>query len=697
MRITYPYLKDDAFLKAVYSQHVSEYYAKITVLDWQENPIQDIQGKVITGNISISGDSNVRRTADLTIVADGVVNDFTKVDSLLSINKKISLQLGIVNSVNLISEFPRYEKYDILWFPLGVYVIISPSITHDASNITIGLSLEDKMALLNGDVGGVISASTTLDEYETIDNNGVIYLTRPTIYQIIQELVNHFGGEQLSKIIISDLDPYVKQVMKWTANSPLYVVKAKENAEDVIYTTSTNRYDELIASGYIDVEGSPFESGYDVGYIYTDFTYPGELIADAGDSVCDILDQIKDTLGNFEYFYNIDGDFVFQEVKNYLNNSQAKTIISQLRNNSDISSNSYLLDISKGKAVWKFDDSNLINSYSNAPQYGMIKNDFVIWGLRETTDGNSYPVRYHLAIDKKPKTGHTYKCFAYEDPDDGITKYHVPSEYTNKDNFPKQGAEQQFYLDLSTKKIYTWGYDQKADAYTYIDTGAEMLEITTTDWRTELYFQGISAEPYGVSSNYYFTELKNEWPKIYDIQNGRFKDDTLHSPTSIDFFLDFIDSSASIGQFSVNNIGRRSYVVSDDKVNCVFEPEIPDVILIQNNTQSELAKNKMYQECVAEDQAFALIDSNVYSMLATGGTLNSAYQNVRQLLHQYTSYNESIQISCLPIYHLEPNTRINVYDSDSNIHGDYIINSISYSFDTQSLMTISATRALERI
>ena len=105
----------------------------------------------------------------------------------------------------------------------------------------------------------------------------------------------------------------------------------------------------------------------------------------------------------------------------------------------------------------------------------------------------------------------------------------------------------------------------------------------------------------------------------------------------------------------------------------------------------------MYQECVAEDQAFALIDSNVYSMLATGGTLNSAYQSVRQLLHQYTSYNESIQISCLPIYHLEPNTRISVYDSDSNIHGDYIINSISYSFDTQSLMTISATRALERI
>jgi len=32
-----------------------------------------------------------------------------------------------------------------------------------------------------------------------------------------------------------------------------------------------------------------FSYGEDVGYIYTDFTYPGDLIGDAGNTVTDIL------------------------------------------------------------------------------------------------------------------------------------------------------------------------------------------------------------------------------------------------------------------------------------------------------------------------------------------------------------------------------------------------------------------------
>jgi len=67
------------------------------------------------------------------------------------------------------------------------------------------------------------------------------------------------------------------------------------------------------------------------------------------------------------------------------------------------------------------------------------------------------------------------------------------------------------------------------------------------------------------------------------------------------------------------------------------------------------------------------------------------------MLHEYTSYNENISITSLPIYYLEPNTRVSVFDPDSNIKGDYIIDSISFSFDSQGLMNINATRALERI
>ena len=49
-----------------------------------------------------------------------------------------------------------------------------------------------------------------------------------------------------------------------------------------------------------------------------------------------------------------------------------------------------------------FEDGVLITSYANNPQYGMIKNDYVVWGSRELSSGEKLPIRYHLAIDSKP-------------------------------------------------------------------------------------------------------------------------------------------------------------------------------------------------------------------------------------------------------------------------------------------------------
>ena len=65
-----------------------------------------------------------------------------------------------------------------------------------------------------------------------------------------------------------------------------------------------------------------YEYGDDVGFIFTDFTYPNELIENAGSSVVTV-DKIKGVLPNYEYFYDIYGNFIWQEIKNYLNTTQA--------------------------------------------------------------------------------------------------------------------------------------------------------------------------------------------------------------------------------------------------------------------------------------------------------------------------------------------------------------------------------------
>ena len=62
-----------------------------------------------------------------------------------------------------------------------------------------------------------------------------------------------------------------------------------------------------------------YEPGYDVGFKFTDFTYPGQSVCNSGDTIASILDKIIGILGNYQYFYDVEGNFRFQEKQNYLN------------------------------------------------------------------------------------------------------------------------------------------------------------------------------------------------------------------------------------------------------------------------------------------------------------------------------------------------------------------------------------------
>lgn len=675
------YLRDKNFLKQLDKIKLKESFIRIVILNWKENPIEEIQGKARSGTLNINGNSSIRRTCNLTVLIDNNNYNITNIKNLLSINKKIKLEIGIKN--NTIS----YKEYDIIWFPLGIYIISSISISSSVgSNITASLQLKDKMCLLNGESGGTLPASVTFSSYDILDSSGSYYIEQPTIYTIIRYLVNYFGKEQLPKIIISDIDNRIKKVMKWTGSNPLYITQYTVN-QTTQYNATTNeeKVKNDLATGKID-SYTEYKSGQDVGYIYTDFIYPGELIGDVGDTICDILDKIKNTLGNYEYFYDIDGNFIFQEIKNYLNTSKSTTDLSNMEQNN------YLIDITKGKSVYTFDDATLISSYSNAPQYSMIKNDYIVWGVREDSQtGAQYPIRYHLAIDSKPKTGNTYKVFSYEDPKDGIKKIKRPLQFSSKENFPQIGSEDTFYLAQNNNTVYKWDAETKQ----YISFTDQVKEITTNDWRTELYLSGVQAEGFSLDTNDYYTELNNEWPKIYDIEDGEFYQNYVEDPSSLDYFLDFIDSTASISELSIQNIGKRTKIIQDDSINCIFERKIPNLIMINSN-QSQEDVIQQRNEAVKKGQDYIQIEGSLYQLLSTGGTQNSAFEKVKELLYQYTSYNESITLQCLPIYYLEVNTRITVQDIKSNIYGDYMINSISIPFDISSKMTIQATRALER-
>ena len=87
---TYPYLNDLSFLKEFDLLKVKEQFVRINVLSFKdEKPVDQIEGDVVSGNITIDGNSAMRRTANLSIVVKKDEYSDRDIRKILTINKKV--------------------------------------------------------------------------------------------------------------------------------------------------------------------------------------------------------------------------------------------------------------------------------------------------------------------------------------------------------------------------------------------------------------------------------------------------------------------------------------------------------------------------------------------------------------------------------------------------------------------------------
>ena len=683
-RKVYPYLEDsfetqdDAVVRRNFLAKIDKFvnqkrYVRLTLLNWEEEPLKEIEGTISGGTLSLNGSSAIRRTCNLTAAVDTGTYDVENSEQDFAINKKIFLEVGIKNYTD------EYQDYPILWFPQGVFFIKNFSCnTSTTSALSITLNLSDKMSMLNGDIGGKLPASTIFDTEVTQLSNGKSATVKVPIYRIIQESVNHFGSEDLNNIIIEDVPLRIKRIIRWTGDYPLYLKSNGGSAE-----TGTLTYEPTIekpTGTYRQIN-----NGDDVGYVYDDFTYPSELTLNAGSTVCDLLEKIKSLLGNYEYFYDVFGMFHFREVKNYLNTTQATFLVN------DMSEKNYKVDIAIPKSVYTFsDNTNLVTLNSN-PQYTNIKNDYVVEGLRKMTNSDiSYPVRYHLAIDRKPETGKRYtNLLAYKELETELTKLTVPL-VVNK--LPEVGEFNTIYKEGD--KAYVWD-DSSWKEVTVIKYFDVVNPYIVKDWRTQLYVEGLISERLGRESNYYFAELKENWVQIYDVANQRFFGEEEDEPFQLqalcegNYFLDFIDSSGPLGEFSVSAIGRRTDVVVDQDVNCLFEPEIPNIVFINldlADTDPDEFES-LRDECIDSGQPYAQTRGDIYAAFATGGYHNSAYDKITLELYNHTTYQRTLSFTALPVFYLEPNSRVTMNDNTTRTYGDFMVQNLSIPLAIGSLMS----------
>lgn len=696
------FLNDLDFLEQLNNQKLKKYFVKILVLDINENPIRTIEGRVQTGgSINIDGSSAMRRSCSLTFIAEEGENDLTDVDNLLSINKRIQIFEGIENNVN--NKYGDDEK--ICWFKLGTFVIIDPSISHNTKGVTISLTCKDKMCTLNGDCGGGLPTSITFHEYDQLDEEGNRQAVPQLVYDIIQTLVCNYGGESISKIFISDVEREIKQIVRYSGTKPLYY-----NPTNNYYTLDEN---EIINPE----EWKVFSKNSDVGYIYTPFTYPGELISNIGDTVTSVLDTICSTLGNYEYFYDVDGNFIFREKKNYLNNSYNPTNKYRLDNyrRVDIDENNlaiinetnYYVDFSSnGKSIYTFSEGDeLISSYTAAPSYSKIKNDFHIWGKSDNETQSA--IHYHLVIKKKPEYGKRTWYVAFlknEDGEyDGRIRLATPEETKIASGYVSSNT---LYLtkddenEVSEEKLITTDEDiQVLNEEEQMLVNAENVEIVpykAADWRAEIYLQGLEKQQLQQRPDIYEQELLDLFDSIYNFKDKCFKSDIVKNPNELLYFFDYLEPTNKTIGISVDALRPRVYSYQQDKIKKLFTEDVPNLILV-NAEDTTGEKEKTIERCKKEGQPYSNINAVIYSYLSIGTYGYSAQEVARDLLYQYTDFNETVTLQSIPIYYLEPNRRITLQDRSSGIKGDYVIKSISLPFNAVQTMNISATKALERI
>ena len=745
-------LLDKDFLLKLDQQKERENFARIISLDFDENPLEQIEGRVTGGSVNIDGTSAVRRSCSLSMVAENLdINNF-----YWGVKNKFKLEIGLSNKID--SNYP-----DIIWFPLGTYVITSFSTSYTTNNYTISISGKDKMCLLNGEIGGSLPSQVDFGYEEYWDKtNNIITKTPVPIKTIIREAVHTYGNEPFSNIVINDLEDSGLELMEYRGKDPMYVFYKISQQQYDNFTLNGNGECKIKDSGIIcpiskieengghydkrmnlaqdlteiveeasivnfrlgdseeynseDYTISKVEFGDTPGYKITDLIYAGELIGNVGETITSILDKIKNMLGEFEYFYDLDGRFIFQRKKTYVNTTWNNIVSSK--------DEEYINTASQSSSViYNFEDNNLITAFSNTPTLNNLKNDYSIWGNRKTASGTELPIHYRCAIDRKPIYYKTFnnKIFVATKEFYNLIYEKVKRELYEEimetaQNFKPipQGSSFDEVIDVILKErlkntlfLVDWReiiYQMALDFYQYGHNDDYSVNIIRNNMKIYEDSDGCYYPTGRTGYEQYYADLQGFWRQLYDLNPTNKEDYFLegdniywnkniqNSPELLNFWFDFIDENNSeLGKYSVKSIGDRAKSVNDSDVTAIYFREVPNIIF---TTADEYVNSEIKDKTGYIPVLITPGMESLFSISARGKNAKDAFD---ELLYNYSYCVENISLTCLPIYYLYPNSRIKVIDKNTNINGEYLVSKITLPLTYNGTMNITATKAPERL
>lgn len=536
------YLQDLSFLKQICSLQAQETAARIILLNFDETPQEEITGTVIDGTINLDGASAMQRTCSLSLIVNKLT--FPQINWILE--SKIKIEIGLKNTTNL------YTNYDIIWFPMGIYYLTNLSISESTVAYTLSLQGKDKMCQLTGDIGGVFNSTIDFGTIDIVDKKNEIITKQLKISSIIKELVHTYGNELYHKIFLYDLEDYAIKLMSYYGETPLYVllnasennqfsiinyvkdenyiiydingkeVKLKEILEENLFISQYNilKQENQCTIFYLDSEKTSSiyikkcNYGDIIGYVLTDLVYGDELIAGPGETVKSILDKIKNKLGIYEYFYDVNGNFIFKKQDQYAQiNSYLNPYVSYLA------------------PTYSFIDNELKINNNYTYNLSDIKNDFTVWGERTGINSNSKTdIHMRVAIDQKPKK------YVSINIDDKKANYLIKSYQEFYPLLPNETVEEQLER-IKQKPICYIASTEEYKEELCLDANIDYDIIKYVDWREIIYQMAQDYKKYNYVDQFaswvqevnpecsygktgyerYYTDIDGFWRTLYQL------------------------------------------------------------------------------------------------------------------------------------------------------------------------------------
>ena len=234
-------------------QNIQNRYVRIELLNYQYQIVDNIEGVCTSGSISISANSDVRRTGSIVLV---VTDSSFQVgaDTKIWLDKYLRVYVGTYS----------FATGEIDYSNCGMFIIDAPSYAYEATTNTLTLSLLDLMAKLTGVRNGylrgvptVLSAGESIRE-AIIDTLALGGFTKyvvddPPEPGTIPNDLEFSQGSTVYDLLVGLRDIYPNYEIYFDVNGVFYYKKIPTGKDDPVYIEDS-LWENLVISEQIDVD-----------------------------------------------------------------------------------------------------------------------------------------------------------------------------------------------------------------------------------------------------------------------------------------------------------------------------------------------------------------------------------------------------------------------------------------------------------